>query len=447
MTSLLRRRNSIALDIHGTGIIKSISESISKLGFDDLDTEDKVNALLTKLDTSKINYSNIYGTYDQNTVHRVISEYVLTSMASASTVSRPGSKLVTISRIIHDGSRETIFLNLEGVPLGRGTFNTIYNATKVDDDASKFVVKISKPLTSKNEFIEAFLELFIHAILVVYQLREKHLQKNTLIATLNIVSFNRATKEFITLMPKLDGTMSDYIRRVPLDSAKTEINKALMQISCSLTALQKDFEFNHGDCKSDNIFYISNESGKNKYCLADFGFSRIKLGDYILQGQIFDPTLGKFCGQYGKRHDIALLIYYIFTYNYIGDPRDSIEYQSAYREYSNKLKYTDLKEIAHIVTISGESTFRQEMFALYTEHIYTHSGMNLNDPKFNFYEPNEMAKFLVSEFGLSYDECSAVLEDNIPLYMDVAASRDPVVPSDVLSGGNRISRFKYRFGL
>jgi hypothetical protein len=446
MTSLLRQE-SVALDIHGTGIIKSISESISKLGFGNLDTEDKVNAFLAILDTSKINYSNLSGTYNENIVHRTIIDYILTSMASARTISSGPNNVVSISRKKHDGSLDKpIILRLEEI-IGAGSFNTIYNARNVDDDTSEFVVKITNPISTKSESIEAFIELFIHAILVVYQLREQHLHQNTLIATLNLVSYNKETEQFYTLMPKLDGTLADYIRRVPRVNAIAEMNKALMQISCSLTALHKDFEFNHGDCKSDNIFYIRNGPDKIKYCLADFGFSRIKLGDYILQGQIFDPVLGKFCGQYGKRHDIALLVFHLLTYVYIGQRRDSIENQLAYREYTNKLKYKDLNDVATAVTNSGESGFSQVSFAIYTEHIYTHVGMNLNEAKFNIYEPNEMAKFLVREFGLSYDVCSAVLEDNIPLYMDDTASRAPVVSSDILSGGNRISRFKFRFGL
>lgn len=453
--SQLVRQESIGLDIRGSGLIKSINESISKLGFGDLDTEDKLNNLLMKINTAGIDYSRFTRTYNEAEVYTAINEYIMTSLAFTTTY----GDNITVSRLKHDGSADVPLRLRMGTVLGRGTYNTVFNATNLDDVSQRFAVKVSHSLDDKNELIEGFMELFIHAILVVYQRREQNLHKNSLIASLDLVSYNRTTKKFYTIMPKLDGTLADHIRKVSREQAPTEINKALMQLSCSLNALQKDLQFNHGDCKPDNIFYVRESERKLRYCLADFGFARIKIGDYVLQGQIFDDELGKFCGQFGKRHDIALLLCYLFRHIYTGKITDRASERLKYLDYINKFKYADAFRVASSVISSRLTRFDEPMFTFYIEQIYSNTtngrDNNLNNDIFNIYEPNEMAKFLVDEFELTYDECLSTLGDNTYSYMDLPRPSallpegEGAVDSAIMTGGGRFGLMhrKCKFGL
>lgn len=205
--------------------------------------------------------------------------------------------------------------------LGKGSYNLVY---KIKDLSSNidYAYRIPKFKLNKIEIlIDNYIEIFIHAFFSIYQ--KIYLLKNTNnILKLKYFGYDNNNNSISSIIDVMDGSLMDIllIKSIPIDQKILILVKALIQITCLIEHLQKEFRFVHNDLKSNNIFYkIIDRTKDDLYTLdniyffiGDFGSSRFELNNKIIIGNqdLANDT------SFNSRKDLLLLInslYYSFN--------------------------------------------------------------------------------------------------------------------------------------
>ena len=179
---------------------------------------------------------------------------------------------------------------------------------------SPIVVKIC---SHPDLLTDNFIELFIHAILSIYQHRRLNNKDAKLVTPFILTSYLPQTREFITLLEPIDGDLKGLLKSSDSDMNMEIAKEAIFYQSCGLIPLQKDLRFIHGDNHPGNVFY-KNIDGKRKYFFADFGFTNITVnGNLLCAGCINAYERDATAHYFSPRRDLIQLTYNCFIYEFL----------------------------------------------------------------------------------------------------------------------------------
>ena len=378
----LERIHSSPLNIPEDNLIKALAESLSKHGFGGLVTEHDVADFLKHMSCSKTNGDE---EHNMEKIKRHIHNYLHTHMSSFLKNEEELNNEYNILRVKRSGDIESIKIICEKKHFAYGSFNQIYHGilkTTIENHEvdTPVVVKVS----SKPDNIEDnFTELFIHAILSIYQRRFlKNKYNNNLITPFILTSYNKDTSEFVTILEYVNGDITGLLRSNSTSSLakKNMIDEVIFYQSCGLIPLQKDLKFIHGDNHTSNVFYILDKENEDmKYFFADFGFTRIEINSNILCAGYFQGFESmKSSPYYSSRKDLMQLIYstwkyFLYSYDLFNTPEINM--------HNVEL---------HIFNINMDTRY----YSIYYPDIYTRDGNgNINNEMYAIFDPREMLKF------------------------------------------------------
>ena len=216
------------------------------------------------------------------------------------------------------------------IHLGKGSYNNIY---KIKDSSSglNYAYRMSLFKLNKIEIlIESYIEIFIHGFLSIYQKiyllnDKKNIDINwgiNNILKLKYFGYDTSNNSISSVIDLMDGTLMDIllIKTIPIDKKLLILLRSLVQITCLIEHLQKEFKFVHNDLKSNNIFFKIIDRNKDDlytpenihFFIGDFGSSRFEINKKLINGNI---TFAKDTS-FNSRKDLHLLINSLyFTFN------------------------------------------------------------------------------------------------------------------------------------
>ena len=258
------------IDLNEIGINMKIR---STTNFDIIRPYDIANTLTTTIDNSKC----------------IIEEPVIDSVIYIP-YKAPNNSYITINGKLY------IILS----KLGHGTYGTVYKIFS-SDDSKNYALKVQKGY-NKMYYIEAI----NHFILKKYSSVSNNIPE--------IYSIGKALHEvdgdeeiyIYTLMEYLLGNTLDTIIKGHTDISKPDITKEhLCKIPTILQTLQNEFNFTHGDFKSDNIFITNTGDIK----IIDYGFSRINYKSIKIEASKY------FNNSFTAGRDFTVIMTYIYYFN------------------------------------------------------------------------------------------------------------------------------------
>jgi hypothetical protein len=362
-------------------LIKALSESLSKYGFGGFQNESDVIDFLEKMSCSNEDTeSNI------EKISTCVKTYLEKNMSNFTKTEKELNNEYDIYRVKQSGDFEEIKIICDKQYFAKGSYNEIYHGTlktgienyMVD---TKVVVKVC---TFPDNIEDNFTELFIHAILSIYQRRFLQNQyNNNLITPFILTSYNKDIHEFVTILEYVHGDISGLLKSPSMsyETKKTIIDEVIFYQSCGLIPLQKDLKFIHGDNHTGNVFNIFNYGDNTfKYFFADFGFTRIEINSNLLcAGYCKGFQSKESCSYYSSRKDLMQLIYYMWKYFF-----PSYDLFNIPVIYMSRVEY-------YIFNIDPKNKY----YSIYYPNIYTREGYeNINNIIYTFFDPHEMLKIL-----------------------------------------------------
>jgi hypothetical protein len=384
-----------------TELTDILCETLSKHGFAGIDNPEKLNLLL-----ENISYENyLYGEYKY---YYYIKQYLSKYVAKYEVLENDRSNTkIKIKRFRLDESIEEIDIIYKNYPFAEGVSNSIHRG-KIGN--KNIIVKKCK---DTEQLINNFNELFIHAILSIYQHRFLQQKQALLITPLIIISYNESTQTFITILEPISGDINSLIEQVSEADIKKIIYNTIFYQSCGLLPLQNDLEFIHGDNHTGNMFY-SNINGKIKYYFADFGYSRIKINDFLLSAAPKNYLLKKYVEYYNNRKDLMQFTDSVLSYIDKMLNEDEI----------NTLKLKEIKK----------NIEKNKSYPFYTKRLFTGEGLyNLGNENYSIYEPLNMINYLSELLNIDSSYCKEMIGEKFKSY----------IPS--MQGGNYYNKYiKYK---
>jgi len=222
--------------------------------------------------------------------------------------------LETKDNITIDG----VVYKIDGPSLGQGSYGKTYKC--IGPDGKPVAIKAIHQAINRPDDVHSFLtEIIIQIILME---TSKDQPGGPYVPKIYKVGFNQAKRNGYIVSELMYRTVRSLIRdEVP---AKNDIiiPEMVRQIATILDFFGKAVEFNHRDCKADNLMYVKDADGKRIYKLIDFGYSCLKWNNLELRGKI--EKLSGAC--YRKGRDLSQLLYELTLYHTISSElRDWLE--------------------------------------------------------------------------------------------------------------------------
>ena len=389
----ISRVNSAPLNAPSDSLVDALVESLSKHGFGGFKNDSQLSDFLAGISFT----SNDKETRDKIKTH--IHGYLEDNM---STVTHMGYDY-TIGRKTYSGGINAINFSREEMSFASGSFNSIYRGVLKSDinnykAGSNIIVKICK---DPRNIEDNFIELFIHAILSIYQHRILNNKRATLITPFILTSYNKISHEFVTVLAPVDGDLGGLFNKEKTTVYKKKIaEEAIFYQSCGLIPLQKDLRFIHGDNHQGNVFYTSN-SDVIKYFFADFGFASIMINSNILCAGCFNGFKKNITGHnFSPRRDLMQLVYIIHQYYYSGIQNDIPAISDILR---------------HIFSIPGV----KPQHSIYYPNIYVHDGIqNIGDDAYSIFNPNNMLEYFKKNKSYNLELCKNMVGDRWDEYIN-----------------------------
>ena len=214
--------------------------------------------------------------------------------------------------------------------INKGTYNQVYHVIDIQSNKNYAYRFSNLCILDDSNLINNFIETFTHLFLSLYQkkyllINKSNLYKNKCdchILQLRHFGYNTNIGLISTLTNKMDGTLYNIlsIQNIKLSQKINILANALIQITCIIEHLQKQFKFIHNDLKANNIFYKILDNTKVDlynpnnlhFFISDFDASRIEICGHIIIGNTHlspDST-------FNSRKDLFILLhslYYIFN--------------------------------------------------------------------------------------------------------------------------------------
>jgi hypothetical protein len=203
----------------------------------------------------------------------------------------------TKTSIVIDG----IVYTKAGPSLGAGSYGKTYKCT--DPKGRVVAIKaVHDPLYNKDD-IQGFLtEIIIQIILLE---TSKHQSNGPYVPYIYKVGFNKSTKNGYIVSELMYRTVRDLIKNETKEKNNMIVPELIRQIATILEFFGDKVQFNHRDCKSDNLMYVKDKNGNRSFKLIDFGYSCLKWNNLEIRGKI--DKLSGAC--YRKGRDLSQLMY------------------------------------------------------------------------------------------------------------------------------------------
>jgi serine/threonine protein kinase len=258
------------IDLNEIGINMKIPRTIN---FDTITTSEIYNALTIIVDNSKC-------IIEQPIIDSVI--YIPYKAPNNSFISINGKDYIILSN------------------LGHGTYGTVYKLFN-KDDRKMYALKVQMDI-NRMYFIEAI----NHFILKKYSSVSNNIPEiYTIGKAIHDHTINRHVYIY-TLMEYLTGnTLNNIISGHTNISKPDKTKEYLCKIPSILQSLQTEFNFTHGDFKSDNIFITTTGDIK----IIDYGFSRIDYKSIKIEAS------RDFNTSFKPGRDFTVLMTFIYYFN------------------------------------------------------------------------------------------------------------------------------------
>ena len=220
---------------------------------------------------------------------------------------------LTSDILIADASETKTSIVIDGVhytkmgpSLGAGSYGKTYKCT--DPKGQTVAIKaVHEPLKRKDD-IQGFLtEIIIQIILLETSKNETN---GPYVPNLYKVGFDKSTKQGYIVSELMYRTVNGLIREATKENNNIIVPEMIRQIATILDFFGDKLQFNHRDCKSDNLMYVKDKNGYRIFKLIDFGYSCLKWHNLQIRGKI--AKLSGAC--YRKGRDLAQLMYEVWHY-------------------------------------------------------------------------------------------------------------------------------------
>ena len=193
-----------------------------------------------------------------------------------------------------------------GDKLGEGSYGATYSC-KGPDGAIVAVKEIKDGLFSILDFQNFLKEIIIQIILVEVSKTEQY---GPYVPRVFGVGYDPLTRRGYIVSELMRGTLNGLISKLSAEENDIVVPSSLDQIAHILDFFGRQVQFNHRDCKDDNIMYVR-DGNRRFYKLIDFGFSCLKWNNLqISGGNVFKPTSSCF----KRERDLGQLMYNIRKY-------------------------------------------------------------------------------------------------------------------------------------
>jgi hypothetical protein len=385
-------------------LITALAESLSKHGFGGLTSEKLVIDFLENMSCNLDEEEKIIS----SKIKETICVYLKNNM---SLFTNEGENKFKIFQKTNCVETPEIIIKYDTELFENGIYNDIYKGRLITpfehyEKGTKIIVKISHdPLY----FLDNFTELFIHAILSIYESSILHNKKNKRIITPFIIaSFSKETNKFLTILERLDGNLGDLFQEDEdnIEYIKNIANEAIFYQTCCLVPLQKDLKFIHGDNHAANVFYRTYNE-KRQYFFADFGFTCIEINSNKLCAGYFEAfncmEMSKF---YSCRKDLIQIVYLI-----------NKDYLDLYNTDNNFGTIINLNLI--------EKNICTDVQSIYCPEIYTNKGLeNINNEKYSIFDPPNMLKYYLGNKIFNPKLCENIIGPKWNEYINIEDSND-----------------------
>lgn len=362
--------------------MSALTESLSKHGFGGLDTPEKLNEFLRRL-----NFSGPKKSFRQR-IEPAIKQYLTENMSHVR--HKAGQKYI-ITRKKMTGIEEIEFRR-PGTAIASGSYNSIYMGTlrsNIGDmyqQGEKMVVKVCK---NPYEIVDNFLELFIHAVLSIYQYRVLKNKSSILVSPFVLTSYNPDTREYMTLLEPITGDLNELVRSKSHEAGLSLARGAIFSLACGLAPIQNTFKFMHNDNHSENVFYKLVTS-RHKFYLADFGFSRIELFGNLICAGSFNNLAQDIGREFVKSKD---LMHVAYDLSGVLDNTD----------FNREFKIDSIEQYVIDKQLAGD----QKHFSFYYPRAYP----LMRNLLFQTFEPENMIRHFEKTHGYQVSHCKNMVGD------------------------------------
>lgn len=194
----------------------------------------------------------------------------------------------------------------KGKLLGEGSYGATFEC--LDPTGNKVAIKAVKDALYDAESVRDFLmEIIIQIVLMETSKNELN---GPFVPRIYKVGYNPVSKKGFIVSELMYRTVKDLIKSEPPEKNNVIVPEMLKQIATILEFFGNKLQFNHRDCKCDNLMYVKDQNGKRVYKIIDFGYSCLKWNALELRGDI--PKLAGECFRKGR--DMTQLMYELWMY-------------------------------------------------------------------------------------------------------------------------------------
>jgi len=211
-----------------------------------------------------------------------------------------------------------VVYKIDGPSLGQGSYGKTYKC--IGPDGKPVAIKAIHDPIIRTDDVHSFLtEIIIQIILMK---TSEGQPGGPYVPKIFKVGFNKTNNHGYIVSELMYRTVRSLIKDETPVKNDVIIPEMVRQIGIILDFFGKTVEFNHRDCKADNLMYVKDADGKRIYKLIDFGYSCLKWNNLELRGKI--AKLSGAC--YRKGRDLTQLLYELTLYHTISlELRDWLE--------------------------------------------------------------------------------------------------------------------------
>ena len=237
-------------------------------------------------------------------------DLVLTSVMKELPLQRGTALLTAAATETKDAiTIDGVVYKIDGPSLGQGSYGKTYKC--IAPDGKPVAIKaIHQPIGGKDDIHSFLTEIIIQIVLLE---TSKDQPGGPFVPNIFKVGFNKTNKHGYIVSELMYRTVRSLIRDETPVKNDVIIPEMVRQIGTILDFFGKKVEFNHRDCKCDNLMYVKDAEGKRVYKLIDFGYSCLKWNNLELRGKI--AKLSGAC--YRKGRDLTQLLYELTLYHTI----------------------------------------------------------------------------------------------------------------------------------
>jgi hypothetical protein len=171
-----------------------------------------------------------------------------------------------------------------GRVLGKGTFGTVYEATR-QSDGKELVVKVFAGEQVRNVVKETIINILVVKETEHISHPDIHL-RGPFAPRIYDFGYDPATKECFIVSEKMRSTVLKALNNGSADPVWLEafFKTVLVQLPVILEDVGRLLSFNHRDFKTDNCMYVRDATGQIQIRLIDFGFSCITYDTIYIDG-------------------------------------------------------------------------------------------------------------------------------------------------------------------